>query len=168
MSIKLKVLLLSILGPTLLAILVFAYAMQSIWKSEEEAVLQSARGIVSMAESARQEMALKFNGVIKPLDEISRDKLVDAVPIITAIKMARQNASKLGYRFRVPKYSPRNPENTPNELEKAALDKIKAQGLTELVVRQPDAIHYFGSSSFDVEFMKPLRPESGPQSGRPW
>ena len=25
-----------------------------------------------------------------------------------------------------------------------------------------------GSSSFDVEFMKPLRPESGPQSGRPW
>ena len=153
MSIKLKVLLLSILGPTLLAILVFAYAMQSIWKSEEEAVLQSARGIVSMAESARQEMALKFNGVIKPLDEISRDKLVDAVPIITAIKMARQNASKLGYRFRVPKYSPRNPENTPNELEKAALDKIKAQGLTELVVRQPDAIHYFKPIALTAECM---------------
>ena len=153
MSIKLKVLLLSILGPALLAILVFAYAMQSIWKSEEEAVLQSARGIVSMAESARQEMALKFNGVIKPLDEISRDKLVDAVPIITAIKMARQNASKLGYRFRVPKYSPRNPENTPNELEKAALDKIKAQGLTELVVRQPDAIHYFKPIALTAECM---------------
>jgi len=153
MSIKLKVLLLSILGPTLLAILVFAYAMQSIWKSEEEAVLQSARGIVSMAESARQEMALKFNGVIKPLDEISRDKLIDAVPIITAIKMARQNASKLGYRFRVPKYSPRNPENTPNELEKAALDKIKSQGLTELVVRQPDAIHYFKPIALTAECM---------------
>ncbi|WP_022659191.1 methyl-accepting chemotaxis protein [Desulfovibrio desulfuricans] len=153
MSIKLKVLLLSILGPTLLAILVFAYAMQSIWKSEEEAVLQSARGIVSMAESARQEMALKFNGVIKPLDEISRDKLVDAVPIITAIKMARQNASKLGYRFRVPKYSPRNPENTPNELEKSALDKIKSQGLTELVVRQPDAIHYFKPIALTAECM---------------
>ena len=27
---------------------------------------------------------------------------------------------------------------------------------------------FLGSSSFDVEFMKPLRPESGPQSGRPW
>jgi len=26
----------------------------------------------------------------------------------------------------------------------------------------------FGSSSFDVEFIKPPRPESGPQSGRPW
>ena len=85
MSIKLKVLLLSIMGPALLAVLVFAYAMQSIWSSEEAAVLDSARAIVSMAESARTEMALKFNGVIKPLDEISRDRLVDAVPIITAI-----------------------------------------------------------------------------------
>lgn len=153
MSIKLKVLLLSILGPTLLALLVFAYAMQSIWMSEEEAVLQSARGIVSMSESARQEMALKLNGIIKPLDEISRDRLVDAVPIITAIKMARQNADKLGYKFRVPKYSPRNPENTPNELEKVALDKIKSQGLAELVVRQPNAIHYFKPIALTAECM---------------
>lgn len=153
MSIKLKVLLLSILGPALLAILVFAYAMQSIWNSEEEAVLDSAHAIVSMAESARQEMALKFNGIIKPLDEISRDRLVDAVPIITAIKMARQNADKLGYKFRVPKYSPRNPENTPNELERAALDKIKSQGLAELVVRQPNAIHYFKPIALTAECM---------------
>lgn len=153
MSIKLKVLLLSIMGPALLAILVFAYAMQSIWDSEEEAVLDSARAIVSMAESARQEMALKFNGVIKPLDEISRDRLVDAVPIITAIKMARQNADKLGYKFRVPKYSPRNPENTPNELERASLDKIKSQGLAELVVRQPNAIHYFRPIALTAECM---------------
>ena len=27
---------------------------------------------------------------------------------------------------------------------------------------------FFGSSSFDVEFMKSPRAESGPQSGRPW
>lgn len=153
MSIKLKVLLLSIMGPALLAILVFAYAMQSIWNSEEEAVLDSAHAIVSMAESARLEMALKFNGIIKPLDEISRDRLVDAVPIITAIKMARQNADKLGYKFRVPKYSPRNPENTPNELERAALDKIKSQGLAELVVRQPNAIHYFKPIALTAECM---------------
>ena len=143
MSIKFKVLLLSIIGPTLLAITIFAYAVQSIWTSEEEAVVHSAQGIVSMAESARNEMALKFNGVIKPLEEIPREKLVDAVPIITAIKMARQNASKLGYRFRVPKYSPRNPENEPDAFERAALDQIKANGLKELIVRKPDAIHYF-------------------------
>ena len=151
MSIKFKVLLLSIIGPTLLAITIFAYAVQSIWTSEEQAVIHSAHGIVSMAESARNEMSLKFNGVIKPLEEISRDKLVEAVPIITAIKMARQNASKLGYRFRVPKYSPRNPENEPNALEKAALDQIKSKGLQELVVHQPDAIHYFKPIALTAE-----------------
>ena len=151
MSIKFKVLLLSIIGPTLLAITIFAYAVQSIWTSEEEAVIHSAHGIVSMAESARNEMALKFDGVIKPLAEIPREKLVDAVPIITAIKMARQNASKLGYRFRVPKYSPRNPENEPNALERAALDQIKSKGLKELVVRQPDAIHYFKPIALTAE-----------------
>ena len=151
MSIKFKVLLLSIIGPTLLAITIFAYAVQSIWTSEEEAVVHSAKGIVSMAESARNEMALKFDGVIKPFAEIPREKLVDAVPIITAIKMARQNANKLGYRFRVPKYSPRNPENEPNALEKAVLDQIKAKGLQELVVRQPDAIHYFKPITLTAE-----------------
>lgn len=31
-----------------------------------------------------------------------------------------------------------------------------------------EAPFFYGSSSFDVEFMKPPRPESGPQSGRPW
>ena len=151
MSIKFKVLLLSIIGPTLLAITIFAYAVQSIWTSEEQAVIHSAQGIVSMAESARSEMALKFNGVIKPLEEIPRDKLVDAVPIITAIKMARQNASKLGYGFRVPKYSPRNPENEPNALERAALDQIKSKGLSELVVRQPGAIHFFKPIALTAE-----------------
>ena len=153
MSIKLKVLLLSIIGPTLLAIAIFAYAVHGIWISEEEAVLQSSRCIVNMAESARQEMALKFNSVIMPLDEIPRDKLIEAVPIITAIKMARQNADKLGYRFRVPKYSPRNPDNAPNELERAALDKLHAQGLPELVVHQPNAIHYFKPIKLTAECM---------------
>ena len=151
MSIKSKVLLLSIIGPTLLAITIFVYAVQSIWTSEEHAVIHSAQGIVSMAESARNEMAQKFNGVIKPLEEIPRDKLVEAVPIITAIKMARQNASKLGYGFRVPKYSPRNPENEPNALERAALDQISSKGLSELVVRQPGAIHYFKPIALTAE-----------------
>jgi len=153
MSIKFKVLLLAIIGPTLLAITIFTYAVESIWTSEEAAVVHSAKGIVSMAESARNEMALKFNGVIRPLEEIPHDKLVDAVPIITAIKMARQNAAKLGYRFRVPKFSPRNPENEPNALEKAALEQIHSKGLKELIVRQEGAIHYFKPIALTAECM---------------
>ena len=76
MSIKFKVLLLSIIGPTLLAITIFFNAVQNIWTSEEQAVIHSAKGIVSMAESARNEMAMKFDGVIRPFGEIPRDKLI--------------------------------------------------------------------------------------------
>ena len=153
MSIKFKVLLLSIIGPTLLAITIFFNAVQNIWTSEEQAVIHSAKGIVSMAESARNEMAMKFDGVIRPFGEIPRDKLIDAVPIITAIKMARQNAEKLGYKFRVPKFSPRNPANEPNALEKTALEQITSKGLPELIVRQKDAIHYFKPIVLTAECM---------------
>ena len=153
MSIKFKVLLLSIIGPTLLAITIFFSAVQNIWTSEEQAVIHSAKGIVSMAESARNEMAMKFDGVIRPFGEIPRDKLIDAVPIITAIKMARQNAEKLGYKFRVPKFSPRNPANEPNALEKTALEQITSKGLPELIVRQKDAIHYFKPIVLTAECM---------------
>ena len=47
---------------------------------------------------------------------------------------------------------------------------IKTIGGTNIVGEMAERIvvDYYGSSSFDVEFMKPLRPESGPQSGRPW
>ena len=50
MSIKFKVLLLAIIGPTLLAITIFTYAVESIWTSEEAAVVHSAKGIVSMSQ----------------------------------------------------------------------------------------------------------------------
>ena len=162
MSIKFKVLLLSIIGPTLLAITIFFNAVQNIWTSEEQAVIHSAKGIVSMAESARNEMAMKFDGVIRPFGEIPRDKLIDAVPIITAIKMARQNAEKLGYKFRVPKFSPRNPANEPNALEKTALEQITSKGLPELIVRQKDAIHYFKPIVLTAECMKEVNLMSSP------
>jgi len=34
--------------------------------------------------------------------------------------------------------------------------------------RQSRIASFFGFSTFDVEFMKPPRPESVPQSDRPW
>ena len=50
----------------------------------------------------------------------------------------------------------------------AYLDIAQQEVLTRSCRIYPNEFEYFGSSSFDVEFMKPLRPESGPQSGRPW
>ncbi|MFZ5428184.1 MAG: methyl-accepting chemotaxis protein [Thermodesulfobacteriota bacterium] len=144
MSIKWKILLIAIAGPLVLAIVMFIQQMNSISSSAEQAILQEARGIVFMAEAAREEMSKKLEmGVIRPFDQIPKDKLIQAVPVITAIQMAQQNASKLGYQFRVPKEYPRNPKNEPTELERKVLRDLETRNLEEIVIREPGQIRYF-------------------------
>ena len=68
--------------------------------------------------------------------------------------------------------------NTLYNVHMKGLDQTRALNITVLSIVRDEKnliisddeqeIEKYGSSSFDVEFMKPLRPESGPQSGRPW
>lgn len=144
MSLKWKILLIALVGPLVLAIVMFLQEMNSISKSSDQAILQEARGIVFMAEAGRTEMSKKLEeGIIRPFDQIQKDKLIQAVPVITAINMAEQNASKLGYKFRVPKEHPRNPKNEPTELERKALRELESSHLDETVVREADNVRYF-------------------------
>ena len=97
-----------------------------------------------MAEAARAEMSKKLElGVIRPFDQIPKENLIEAVPVITAINMAQANASKLGYQFRVPKEYPRNPKNEPTEQERKVLRELEDKHLDELVVKESDRIRYF-------------------------
>ncbi|WP_243439313.1 methyl-accepting chemotaxis protein [Fundidesulfovibrio soli] len=144
MSIKWKVLLTAIVGPLVLAAAMFVQEMFSISEASEQAILQEARGIVYMAEAARSEMSRKLErGIIKPFDQLPKDRLIEAVPVITAITMAQENAAKLGYQFRVPKVSPRNPKNEPTEQERKILAELESRKLDEYVVKEPDKIRYF-------------------------
>ncbi|MGE4556379.1 MAG: methyl-accepting chemotaxis protein [Desulfovibrionaceae bacterium] len=144
MSIKWKILLIALLGPVLVAAVMAWQQVMDIRASEEDALLQQARTVVMMAEAARQEMAQKLqDGVVKPFDQIPEGHLMDAVPVVSAMQLAAQNAEQSGYRFRVPKVSPRNPDNTPTELELGALKKLKAENLPELVLHEDGQIRYF-------------------------
>ncbi|GAB6036996.1 methyl-accepting chemotaxis protein [Fundidesulfovibrio butyratiphilus] len=144
MNIKWKILLVAVTGPFLLAIVTFFQTVSAVGEASEHAILQEARGIVYMAEAGRNEMSKKLDlGVVRPLDSIPPDHLVEAVPVITAINMARLNANKLGFTFRVPKQSPRNPTNEPTAVERKALLEMQAGNLDELVVREPDKVRYF-------------------------
>ena len=118
MSLKWKILLIAFVGPFVLAIVMFFQEMNSISKAADQAILQEARGIVYMAEAGRTEMSKKLEqGVIRPFDQIPKEKLIEAVPVLTAINMAEENAQRLGYKFRVPKESPRNIKNEPTDKE---------------------------------------------------
>ncbi len=144
MTIRQRALLVVILGPILTALVVYFIDMRFIAASYDAAVLQASRGVVSMATSARTEMAKKMDmEVIRPFEQIPRERLIEAVPVITAINMVRENAGSLGFSFRVPKEQPRNPHNAPTAEELRVLQEMRTKNLTEMVVRDSDSIRYF-------------------------
>ncbi|NJB66525.1 methyl-accepting chemotaxis protein [Desulfobaculum xiamenense] len=115
-----------------------------IREGAHETILARSRAIVLMAEAGREEMAAKLKaGIMQPLDQLPPDKVLDAVPVITALNMARANAEKAGYEFRVPKIAPRNPQNEPTPLERRVIEALRGGALDEYVVYEADAIRYF-------------------------
>lgn len=144
-SLKWKVLFLAIIGPVVVALIMSVQQVMSIAQSAEEDIEHQARAVILMAEAARDEMSKKLGmGVIKPFSEFqTREELLEAVPIITAIKMAQRNAEELDYEFRVPKVSPRNPSNEPTELELAVLKEFKETDISEKIIVEKDKVRYF-------------------------
>ncbi len=154
MSLKWKVLLIAALGPIIVAAINLMLENTVISDMSIRAIVEKSKAIVMMAEAGREEMAHKLEvGIIKPFDEIPADVRVNAVPVITAIKMAEMNAKKAGYDFRVPKISPRNPRNTPTPEEKAVLDEFVAKNLDEKTIVTDEAVVYYRSIKLTKECM---------------
>ncbi len=144
LSIRWKVMALAVLGPLVIGIVLAVQRVGDIQAGAEEAILEKSRAVVLMAEAGREAMSRKLNlDVIRPFDEIPEQNIMEAVPVITAIQMARENAQKAGYQFRVPKENPRNTANEPTPEESAALAKMKAENLNELILRTDKDIRYF-------------------------
>ena len=145
LSLKWKVLALALAGPAIVALALSVHQVFQIRADAEESIVEQSRAVVLMAESAREEMAKKLEmGLTIPFDQItSQDKLLEAIPVITAINMAKRKADELNFKFRVPKVAPRNPANKPTPLEKSILDEFKANNLTEKVIVENHQIRYF-------------------------
>lgn len=144
LSIKGKVLLLAALGPFVIAGLLSLQRSRDMHRSAIENVIAKSRAIVLMAEAGRNEMAAKMDHqILRPFDQIPAKSILQAVPVITAINMASQNAEEARYNFRVPKESPRNPANAPTPEEAAALARLKAENLKELIIKTKDEIRYY-------------------------
>ena len=143
-SIKWKVLLLTVTGPAIIAVILALQWIGGIKEEAENTVVDKSKAIVLMAEATRNQMSKKLaQGIIKPFDQIDPDKIIEAVPVVTAMQAAAVNAEKAGYTFRVPKVKPRNPKNEPTPFELEVLNEIKSKGLEEKVVITDDNIMYF-------------------------
>lgn len=112
-----------------------------------------ARSIVLNTESVREEMARKWALQLfdqKQLAQWGRqgelEKILAAVPVVTAWKAAMAKAKEGGYEFRVPKDQPRNPQNKPDQLESQVLERFsKDAKLAEYfeVDKSRNAVRYF-------------------------
>jgi methyl-accepting chemotaxis protein len=157
-SLKIKILLITLIGIIVLALLFSFLFTRSIGKQAELAILEKSHAVVFTAEASRENMAQKVaDGVLKDFETLAatgnRDKILQAVPIITAIQVAEKNAAKAKYQFRVPKVSPRNPENEPTELELQVLEELKAKDLEEKIVYEENQIRYFRPIKLTEECM---------------
>jgi len=152
MTIRAKITVLGILIPTLLVgVLLALYAGHAREQARRTAV-EKARGILMTGEGAREEMEQKWALGVFSLDQLREwaragemDKVLAAVPVVSSMKSLARNAQEAGYTFRTPKFSPRRPENEPDELEAKVLKAFQEGKASEywVVDREKNAVRYF-------------------------
>jgi methyl-accepting chemotaxis protein len=147
-SLKVKVLVITLGSILLVNFIIARLYIADITKEAELAILEKSRAVVLTTEAARDAMAERIqSGVITDLSVLAaqgnRAKLLQAVPIITAIEVASANAKAGNYEFRVPKFQPRNPADEPKGIEIDVLHKLESGNLSEYVYKEPDRIRYF-------------------------
>jgi methyl-accepting chemotaxis protein len=98
------------------------------------AMVTKARSICIMGEAMREYMSDNWGRNIYDKASLLEDvkgKFVYTVPVFSSIATMAKKAETLGYIFRVPKISPRNPKNAPDPEELKVLQRLKSQNLDE-------------------------------------
>lgn len=152
LSIKVKIIGVSVLLPSLLLIVLFAAYINQMKNDAIDVYVDKARSITVTVESTREGMEeLYKKHVFNPemlrqfADAGQKDRLLVSVPVVSSWNAAMRKAKEGGYEFRVPKFQPRNPANQPDEFEARALKAMKAEGLTEYyeIDEARNAVRYF-------------------------
>jgi len=140
---KWKIMAVAVAGPLVIAVVMAVMRIRDIDSEATRALVAQSRAVTLMAEAMRDDMSRKLEaGIIRPFDELPPERLLEAVPVVTAMRMAARNAEAMGYRFKAPKDSPRNPANAPDAVEKAAIEEFRTLGLEEKVIVEAEQIRY--------------------------
>ncbi|WP_456434482.1 methyl-accepting chemotaxis protein [Thermosulfuriphilus sp.] len=155
LSLTAKLLLSILMAIAILVGFIVAFSSYQHWRTILDGYRLSARQLVIQAENVRKHVAKTHEkGVYKDylerlksealmaqksgdflkLKEI-RQRFVEVVPVLNAIKVLDQGAKDGGYILRVPKFEPRNPKNAPDELEAKVLKELMSSNKEEIVVR---------------------------------
>ncbi len=151
-SLRTKLIVGGVALPAILLIILFV----SFYFHEKDRTLDAAidksRILARTVESTRQEMEDKWQQGLFSVEELKqwadqgeKEKILSAVPVVSAWRAAMRKAEEGNYTFKVPKFQPRNPSNAPNEMEGRALTKMKNERLDEYyeIDEQTNSVHYF-------------------------
>jgi methyl-accepting chemotaxis protein len=135
----------------LLCAFFFAYHEQQR-KADIERMVERAKAICLSAEAARESMEEKWSMGLFTVAQLrewgekgQKDKVLAAVPVVTAWNTAMANAKDQHYEFRVPKFEPRNPDNEPDDLEAEALKFMERERSPDHVIidKERNSVRYF-------------------------
>jgi len=145
--------LLAVAAPVLALGVVLGLVYERSAKTQvQQQYVDKARAVVLGAESAREEMAAKwkqglFNATMLRdwAAHNEPEKVLAAVPVVTAWRVAQAKAAEGGYELRVPKFQPRNPKNEPDPFEARILHKFEKENLSEYyeIDAATNAVRYF-------------------------
>jgi len=152
LSLRTKLIAGGVLFPAVLLLGLF-FSFYSHEKSKSlDSVVDKSRILARTVESTRMEMEDKwqqglFNiAMLKEwADKGQQDKVLAAVPVVSAWNAAMRKAKEGDYTFKVPKFHPRNPQNSPDALEGRALTLMKNGNLKEYyeINKETNTVHYF-------------------------
>ncbi|MBL7644604.1 MAG: methyl-accepting chemotaxis protein [Candidatus Hydrogenedentes bacterium] len=132
LSLSAKIVVLGIVLPTLLVAILFVFYYFGARQAGIQAMLAEARDVCLATEAVREGMEDKWQrGVFnaadlrKWADAGEMEKVLSAVPVVSAWEAAKKKQEEAGYEFRTPKNQPRNARNTPDPFEAEALAALE-------------------------------------------
>jgi len=123
--------------------------------------IESSRQLLILAESIRDNVVKKWElGIYTPklLQEMTADQTSDkarsvilaSVPTANAWDVIEMQASKHGFKFKAPSYDARNPRNTPDDIERKALDYFKSNP-------SADEYSYVDEERKQIRYLRPVK-----------
>jgi methyl-accepting chemotaxis protein len=156
-SLKLKIVMVGVFLSAALTIGLFIMLFMQTHEGLINANVVKARSICMTVEATRMEMEEKWEHGLFKVEDLRQwasepngmKKVMEAVPVVAAWESAQRGETEGKYKFRVPKFSPRNSNNEPDELEARAINKIKADNL--------DEYWEIDSANNTIRYFRPIR-----------
>ncbi|MFO1008930.1 MAG: methyl-accepting chemotaxis protein [Planctomycetota bacterium] len=84
---------------------------------QNEAMAKEVRDVVQGA-----------HGVSDAIERARTTRLYNTIPVVAAWKIGQARAKELGFEFRTPRLTPRNPANAPSPVERGLLEDLQRNG----------------------------------------